>query len=136
MSFAISEALQTAVFTHLSGNSIVASLVGNDIFDALPSGTLPNLYIALGEEKARDLSSKTTRGAAHDLAVDIHGDVSGFQSVKALAAAVCDALIDADLSLSRGVLTRLHFKSARARKGVSPDRRVINLTFRAFVDDV
>ena len=91
-------------------------------------------YIAA--EKARDLSSKTTRGALHDLAVDVHGDVSGFQSVKAVAAAVCDASIDADLPLSRGVLTRLQFKSARAGKGVSPDQRVINPTFRAFVVDV
>lgn len=136
MSFAVSEALQAAVFTALSGDAGVTALVGGGIYDALPSGALPGLYVALGAEKARDLSSKTTGGALHDLAVDIHGDVSGFQSVKAVAAAVCDALIDADLPLNRGVLTRLQFKSARAVKGVSPDQRVINLTFRAFVVDV
>jgi len=136
MSFAVSEALQAAVFTALSGDAGVTALVGSNIFDALPSGVLPTLYIALGEEKARDLSSKTDAGALHDLAVDVHGDVSGFQAVKAVAAAVCDALIDANLPLNRGVLTRLQFKSARAVKGVSPDQRVINLTFRAFVVDV
>ena len=135
MSFATSEALQTAVYAELTGNAPIVAVVGSNIFDALPSGALPNLYIALGEEKTRDHSTKTTSGALHDIEVNVHGDVAGFQAVKALAALICDALIDADLVLSRGVLTRLQFKFARARKGVSPDQRVINLTFRACVVD-
>jgi len=136
MSYAISEALQTAVFTALSGDAGVTALVGSNLYDAVPSGPLPSLYIALGEEKVRDLSSKTSAGALHDLNVDVHSDVAGFQASKAVAAAVCDALIDADLSLSRGTLTRLQFKFARARKGISPDQRVINLTFRAQVTEI
>lgn len=136
MSFAISEALQNAVYTALMDDTAVAALVGSDIYDAVPSGSLPRLYIALGEEKARDHSTKTASGALHDIAVDIHGDISGFQAAKELAGAVCDALIDADLALGRGVLTSLQFKFARARKGVNPDQRMINLTFRAFVMDV
>lgn len=136
MTYATSEALQAAIYIELTGSSEITAAVGGNIFDALPSGALPSLYIALGEEKTRDHSTKTTSGALHDIDVNIHGDVAGFQTVKALAALVCDALIDADLVLSRGVLTRLHFKFARARKGVSPDQRVINLTFRACVMDV
>jgi len=136
MSYAVSEALQVAVFTALTGAEAVATLAGDHIYDAVPSGALPNLYIALGEEKVRDLSSKTGAGAMHDLSVEIHGDVAGFQTVKALAAAVCDALIDTNLTLSRGSLTNLQFKFARARKGISPDQRVISLTFRALVSDI
>lgn len=136
MSYAISEALQTAVFAVLTGDAAVAALVGGNIYDAVPSGALPGLYIALGEEKVRDLSSQTGAGALHDLGVDIHSDAAGFQASKALAAAVCDALIDVDLTLSRGSLTSLQFKFARARKGGSPDQRVIALTFRALVSDV
>lgn len=136
MSYAVSEALQVAVFTALTGDAGVTALVGSDIYDAVPSGVLPGLYIALGEEKVRDFSSKTGAGALHDLSVDVHSDVAGFQASKALAAAVCDALIDANLTLSRGVLTSLQFKFARAHKGASPDQRVINLTFRAMVSDV
>ncbi len=136
MSYAVSEALQAAVFTALTGDAGVSALVGSNIFDAVPSGVLPSLYISLGEEKSQNASSKTSAGASHDFAVDIHGDVAGFQAVKALAAAVCDALIDANLSLARGSLTSLQFKFARATKGVSPDQRVINLTFRAYVSDI
>jgi hypothetical protein len=136
MSFAVSEALQAAVFAALTGDTAVVALVGSNIYDALPSGSLPGLYVALGEEKVRDLSSKTGAGALHDLSVDIHSDVTGFLASKALAAAICDALIDAELTLSRGTLTSLQFKFARARKGISPDQRVINLTFRALVSDV
>ena len=136
MSYAVSEALQAAVFTVLTGDGAVTALVGGHIYDAVPSGALPGLYIALGEEKVRDLSSKTGAGALHDLNVDIHSDEPGFQAAKALAAAVCDALIDTNLTLSRGSLTNLQFKFARARKGISPDKRVINLTFRALVSDI
>lgn len=136
MSYAISEALQAAIYSALSGDAGVNALVGGHIYDAVPSGVLPSLYVTFGEEKVRDLSSKTGAGAAHDLAVEIHSDATGFQASKGLAAAVCDALIDADLTLNRGFLTGLHFKFARARKGIDPDKRVIALTFRAFVSDV
>jgi len=136
MSYAISESLQTAVFARLTADTAVSGLVGTDIYDAVPSGALPTVYIALGEERVRDHSTKTASGALHDIAVDIHSDTAGFQTAKILAGAVCDALIDADLALARGVLTSLNFRVARARKGVSPDQRVINLTFRAFVMDV
>ncbi|KAB7616079.1 DUF3168 domain-containing protein [Amylibacter sp. SFDW26] len=136
MSYAVSESLQAAVFTALSADAAVSVLIGAHIYDAVPSGALPTVYIALGEEKVRDHSTNTASGALHDIAVDIHSDTAGFQTAKALAGAVCDALIDADLVLSRGVLTSLNFRFARARKGISPDQRVINLTFRAFVMDV
>ncbi len=136
MSYAVSESLQTAVYGALVADAAVSSLVGGDIYDAVPSGALPSVYIALGEEKVRDHSTKTASGALHDLSVDIHSDMAGFQTAKALAGAVCDALIDADLALDRGFLTSLNFRFARARKGISPDQRVINLTFRAFVMDV
>ncbi len=136
MSYAVSEALQAAVFTVLTGDGAVTALVGGHIYDAVPSGALPGLYIALGEEKVRDLSSKTGAGALHDLNVDIHSDEAGFQAAKALAAAVCDALIDTNLTLSRGSLTNLQFKFARARKRINPDKRVVNLTFRALVSDI
>jgi hypothetical protein len=136
MSYATSEALQVAIYTALIGSVEITTAVGGNIFDALPAGALPSLYIALGEEKARDHSTKTASGALHDIEVNVHGEVAGIQAVKALAALVCDALIDSDLVLNRGVLTRLQFKFARARKGLSPDQRVINLTFRACVVDV
>lgn len=136
MSYAGSDALQAAIYTALSNDAAVTALVGSDIFDAVPSGALPSLYLAIGEERVLNRSSITQAGAVHDFVVKVHGDVSGFQAVKQTAGAVCDALIDADLVLTQGSLTSLEFRLARATKGVSPDQRVISLTFRARVSDL
>ncbi len=135
MSYAVSNALQQAVFGELSGDVVLDALVGTDIFDAPPSGAVPALYIQVGEEDVRDRSSKTSTGAWHDFGVRIVSDTSGYASAKQVAAAVCDALIDADLTLVRGTLVGLSFRRARARRGKSPDKRQIVLTFRAIVED-
>jgi hypothetical protein len=46
---------------------------------------------------------------------------------------VSDALVDADLTLTRGVLVALHFLKASARRIDEGDTRRIDLTFRARV---
>lgn len=133
MSFATAQALQAAVYAALKTDASVTALAHDAIFDALPKGNLPALYIVLGAENTRDHSTQTSAGALHDIEVEIYSDAPGFQTAKQLAAAVCDALIDADLTLDRGKLIRLHFKSARARKGTGSGQRVVRLMFRACV---
>ncbi|PWG18272.1 DUF3168 domain-containing protein [Salibaculum griseiflavum] len=135
MSYAISAALQTAIYQALSADADVTALVGTDIYDALPAGTVPSLYIALGPEKASDASDQTGRGARHDFTVSVVTDSAGFASAKAVAAAVSDALVDAPLMLSRGRLVSLRFHRAKAVRVSPGDERRIDLTFRARVDD-
>lgn len=134
MSYAVSAALQAAVYQCLTGDSALTALVGTDIYDALPSGALPPLYVALGDEKVRDASDMTGAGAWHDLSVAVVSEAAGYQSGKDAAAAVGDALIDADLTLARGRLVSLRFLRAQARRESGGLRR-INLTFRARVED-
>jgi hypothetical protein len=135
MSYAISAALQTAIYQALSADADVTALVGTDIYDALPAGTVPSLYIALGPEKASDASDQTGHGARHDFTVSVVTDSAGFASAKAVAAAVSDALVDAPLMLSRGRLVSLRFRRAKAVRVSPGDERRIDLTFRARVDD-
>ena len=45
MSYAVSGALQAAVFAALSGDAALAALVGSAIYDAVPAGTVPDLYV-------------------------------------------------------------------------------------------
>ena len=52
-----------------------------------------------------------------------------------MAGAVCDALIDAPLSLVRGRLVSLRFRKAAASRVGTGDTRRIDLTFRARVSD-
>ncbi|MEJ6391824.1 DUF3168 domain-containing protein [Gymnodinialimonas sp. 2305UL16-5] len=132
MSYAATAALQEAVFSALSNDSNVVTLSAGAIYDAIPPGDVPSLYISLGPETARDASDVMEAAALHEFLVKIVSDEAGFHSAKRLAAAVSDVLTDANLALSRGTLAGLRFRRARARK--SGDLREIDLWFRAFID--
>ncbi|ANT61318.1 hypothetical protein AYJ57_13610 [Salipiger sp. CCB-MM3] len=134
MSYAMSGALQAAVFAALQGDATLAELVGSNIYDALPAGNLPPLYVTLGAEEARDASDVGSRGAWHDLTVAVVTEAAGFAAAKTVAAAVSDALHEADLALSRGRLISLRFRRARARRETGGLRR-IEMTFRARLED-
>jgi hypothetical protein len=134
MSYGSASALQSAIYQRLMADSAVDALVGSAIYDAVPPGPLPGLYVSIGPEDARDLSDVTHRGAEHDFTVSVVSDAAGFQTAKALAGAVSDALVGADLLLGRGKLVELWFLRARARRTGSADQRRIDLWFRARVD--
>ncbi|WP_333713722.1 DUF3168 domain-containing protein [Yoonia sp.] len=135
MSYAVAAALQTAIYDRLTGDAAVGGLVGDAVYDALPDGALPALYVILGAEDVRDASDKTGGGAEHRLVISVVTERAGFAAAKAVAAAVSDALVDADLTLTRGRLVALHFVKARALRVGTGSIRQINLTFNARVSD-
>ncbi|MCX7299285.1 MAG: DUF3168 domain-containing protein [Rhodobacterales bacterium] len=135
MSYGVAAALQAAVYQRLTGDVALTGLVGTAVYDALPTGALPSLYVALGPEVVRDRSDKTGSGAEHEFTVAVVTDTAGFASAKAVAGAVSDALVDAPLVLSRGVLVALNFYRAQAVRVGSGAVRQIALTFRARVED-
>jgi hypothetical protein len=135
MSYGVSAALQRAVFAQLTTDTALAALVGVSIYDALPTGTLPPLYVVLGSEDVRDASDKTGAGAEHSFTVSIVTQSAGFATAKEAAAAVSDALVDAPLILDRGSLVSLNFYKAKAARVGTGAMRQINLIFRARVAD-
>lgn len=135
MSYGAAAALQAAVYQALVDDAALTALVGTAVFDTAPPGPLPPIYVALGSEDARDRSDMTGHGAAHDLLISVVADAGGFQTAKAAAAAVSDVLVDADLSLSRGILVSLQFLRATARQTGKGQTRRIDLRFRARVSD-
>ncbi|WP_299792010.1 DUF3168 domain-containing protein [uncultured Marivita sp.] len=134
MSYAVAAALQGAVYQELQNDAGLSVLVGNRVYDAVPKGRLPDLYVALGPERAVDASDKTGRGAWHEFVVSVISDDAGFQTAKEVSAAICDALIDAEMVLERGRLVALNFKRAVAQREKAGRRRV-DLIFRARVED-
>ena len=134
MSYAMSAPLQAAVYECLIADPVVAALAGTNVFDALPAGALPETYVSLGPELVRDRSDKTGVGAEHEFSVTVYSSVAGFEAAKTLAAAICDALEDADLTLSRGHLVALNFFKAQAMRVSKGGGRRIDLKFRARVD--
>jgi len=135
MSYGVSSALQAAVFQKLSGDAALSALVGAAIFDALPAGVVPPLYVALGPERVKDASDQTGGGAVHEVLISVVTDQAGFAGAKDVAGLISDALVDADLSLARGKLVSLRFYKAAAARVGTGDQRRIDLTFRARVCD-
>ncbi|XDA96557.1 DUF3168 domain-containing protein [Sulfitobacter sp. LCG007] len=135
MTYALSGVLQSAVYAVLTSDPTLTGLVGNAIYDAVPSGTLPGTYVLLGPEQVRDASDKSGSGALHRLTIAVVTSQPGFATAKAAAAAISDALHDADMALSRGRLVYLHFDRAQARRILGGAGREVLLTFRARVED-
>ncbi len=135
MSYGVSAALQAAVYQTLAADATLAGIVGTDIYDALPSGAVPSLYVALGPESVKDRSDKTGGGAAHQFVISVVTNTAGFATAKDAAAAISDALVDAPLSLSRGSLVALNFYRAKAVRVGTADERRIDITFTAIVQD-
>ncbi len=134
MSYGVAAALQAAVYQKLLADAALGALVGGAVYDAVPPGTTTGTYVSLGPEDVLDASDKTGDGATHDFVISVITDEAGFALAKAVAAAVSDALVDADLVLSRGSLVGLWFLRAQARRVETAETRRIDLTFRARVE--
>jgi hypothetical protein len=134
MTYAVASALQSAVYQALQADTALAVLVGNNVFDELPKGDLPSLFVSLGPETAVDASDADGEGAWHRFTVSVVTESAGFQSAKDAAGAISDALHGADMALSRGRLVGLWFQKAVARR-LSGKRRQIDMVFRARVED-
>jgi hypothetical protein len=135
MSYAMAAALQGAAYPQWSAEGTLSGREGADVFDAVPVGQLPDTYVSLGPELVRDRSDKTSAGAEHEFTVTVYTTEAGFEGAKDVAAAVCDALIDAPLALSRGHLVALNFFKAQAVRDRKGKGRRIDLKFRARVED-
>lgn len=135
MSFAMSEPLQAAVYQALTADAALAAIVGTAIYDAVPAGALPEIYVRLGSETVTDASDCSSAGALHQLTVSVITTSPGFSRAKAAAAAVSDVLHGGDLVLSRGRLVYLRFERARAARVESASTRQIDLRFAARVQD-
>ena len=134
MSYACSEALQKAVYGALSGSVTLSDAVDGAIYDQVPSGQMPDVYVTLGPEKVLDRSDRTADGARHEFQVAVVSDQGGFSKTKSVGVIISDLLDGADLTLERGQLVDLRFVRAAAKR-VSDQRR-IDLVFRARVDDI
>lgn len=135
MSYGAAAALQAAIYQRLAGDAALSALVGGAIYDVVPAGELPAIYVSLGPEEVRDASDKTGGGALHFLTITVVSSQAGFAQAKAAAGAVSDALVGTPLTLARGRLVGLWFDRARARRVGVKDERRIDLRFAARVED-
>mgnify|MGYP001606678309 CR=1 FL=1 len=130
MSYGVAAALQAAVYQKL-----VADLPGVAIHDALPVGTAPGTFVLIGPEEALDASDGSGAGAEHRFVISVISDATGFLQAKEIAVQISDALVEADLVLTRGRLVWLQFQKAQAKRLEAGEARRIDLRFVARVED-
>lgn len=135
MSLGMSEPLQTAVYAALTADAALHAIVGTAIYDAVPTGVLPAIYVRLGSEEVRDASDCSGAGAVHRFAISVITTDPGFAQAKAAAAAVSDVLHNAALTLSRGRLVFMRFERAKAARVEAAATRQIDVRFVARVQD-
>lgn len=135
MTYSVSQSFQRALYEQLANDSALNALVGDAIFDAVPPGPVQGTYVVIGDEEVRDWSNQTNDGTELRFTVSVISDAQGFETAKSAGAAVCDAVIDAPLSLTRGNLVLTRFLRARARRVRSGQTRRIDLIFRSLVED-
>ena len=139
MSLVLSGELQGAIYAALTGDTALVALVGSEIYDApLPvGGALPlGEHVTLGEEIVKPFGSITSSGGVHDFDVVLHSTANGFAAAKLVAAAVSDVLVDANLSIAGGHLVSLRFIKAKAKRGIAPELRRVEMRFRAVIEDI
>jgi hypothetical protein len=136
MSYALSAALQKGVFEVLSADATVTAAVGDAIYDASPSGAVPDLFLSIGAERVEARMDVSGWIAVHRFTVSVVAqDTGGFARAKAAAGAVSDALDGEPPVLERGRVLSITFERADARRVSSGGRRRIDLRFAARVED-
>lgn len=139
MTFAMSWALQEAVFAALTSDPTLAASIGDRIYDAPPpfeADAAPDVpWITLGDERVDDWSTSDGAGAAHLLSVTITAPRRGFADAKKIAGQVCDVLLGGSLAPSRGQVAFVGFVGGRTRRIEKDLMRQVELRFRVLVED-
>ncbi|SFG28084.1 DUF3168 domain-containing protein [Sulfitobacter dubius] len=135
MTYALSGALQAAIYGHLQDDPGLTALIGDAVYDAMPGGDLPETYVLLGKETAKDASDADAAGAEYRFVVSVVTSAPGFVTAKNVASVICDLLHGAVPVLSRGHIVDMTFQKAAARRIDGAAGREIDLQFRARLAD-
>lgn len=139
MTYALSWALQEAVFGTLSADAALSGMIGDRIYDAPPpfeSDAAPDTpWLTLGDERVDDWSTRDGAGAAHLLSVTVTAPHRGFAEAKKIAGRVCDVLLGGGLTLTRGRVAFIGFVGGRTKRLEKDLLRQVELRFRVLVEE-
>lgn len=95
-----SKALQTAIFSLLSGDSTLDGLIGNNrIYDEVPQNSAYP-YVVIGEETTIDNGTKDRDGQEFTLTIHIWSRYRGGKQTKEIAERLYTLLHNTDISVS------------------------------------
>jgi len=102
-------ALQTTIYSTLSGDSNLTSTLGASIYDDVPQGSnFP--YVVLGEDSSNDNSTKDVNGTSSTLTIHVWSEYKGSKETKQIMDRVHDLLHDSNLSISGFNLVNLRYE--------------------------
>ena len=125
-------ALQSTIYSALSGDSTLTDTLGASVFDDVPESTsFP--YVSLGEDTLNDYDTKDVSGSTQTLTLHIWSEYKGTKEAKQIMDRLHDLLHDSSLSVSGHNLVNLRFEfgdimrdpDGKTRHGVMRFRAVL-----------
>ena len=105
--------LQSAIFSLLSGDSTLDSLVGdNKIFDTVAPQDTAYPYVQIGDDSLSDNSTKDLDGNIHSIVIHTWSRYRGDKEAKEIMARVYDLLHNSSLSVSGASLVNARFDTS------------------------
>ena len=93
--------LQSAIFSLLSGDSTLDSLVGNNkIFDTVAPQDTAYPYVLIGTEIATDIGTKTLDGKLYNVDIDVWSQYRGQKEIKEIMERVYNLTNNVTISVS------------------------------------
>ena len=138
MTYALAWPLQEALYTLFTTDPGCVAAFGGRVHDGPPPLTdaeAEGAYLVLGDEEARDWSTKTDDGAEHLVRVDVYVPRRGYGEAKRAAAAVSDAVLTGAITPARGHVVNARFTDARTDRDQNDALRRIRLRFRITLED-
>jgi hypothetical protein len=128
-------ALQTAIFTALTADANVKSVLGDParVYDEVPRSTaMP--YLVIGDGKENDWSTSTDTGTEHALVLHVWSRARGRKESKTVTATVRAALDDAALALTGHKLIGIKHQSSEFLRQTDGQTYHAIMKFRAVTE--
>lgn len=125
-------ALQTTIYSTLSGDNTLTNTLGAGVFDeVLDNATYP--FVSLGEETAIDYSTKDLNGGEFTINIHVWSQYKGSKQTKEIMDRVHDLLHDSNLSVSGFNLVNLRFEFSDILRDPDGVTRHGVMRFRAII---
>ena len=123
-------ALQSTIYSTLSGDSTLTSTLGASVFDDVPESTsFP--YVVLGEDNIQESGTKDVDGTDTTLTLHIWSEYKGSKETKEIMDRIHDLLHDSSLSVSGFNLINLRFEFSDIMRDPDGKTRHGVMRFRA-----
>jgi len=125
-------ALQSTVYSTLTGDSTLTTSLGASIFDEVPEGTATP-YVTIGEDTTTDYSAKGIDGSDITVNIDVWSEYKGSKECKEIMDRIHDLLHDSNLSVSGFNLVNLRFEFSDILRDPDGVTRHGVMRFRAII---